>query len=138
MVAMGEARVKQELLQELIKKLKLRMAFNWMQHAAQTSQLLKSLVSHTVVSNNFALMEAVANAWKQLLAGKHLREQQAHQYSVLSERMRFHEGELFPYCMYALTVLNSLYGLRFIVTSSRRNQVLHKNPQPMCDMCACA
>jgi hypothetical protein len=80
MVAIGEAKVKRKLLEELIDKIKLRLTFNAVQHAAERSRQLASLVSHTVVSNNFVLMEAVFDAWKQQLTGKHFREQQACQY----------------------------------------------------------
>jgi hypothetical protein len=96
MVAIGEAKLKRKLIEELIDKIKLRMAFNAMQHAAAASRHLASLVSHTVVSNNCVLMEAVFNAWKRLVTDKHAREQQACQYSVLAQRMRFRAGVVCP------------------------------------------
>ena len=98
MAVIGEAQVKQKLLEELSDKIKLRMAFNALQHAAATSQHLASLVSHTVVSNNFMLMEVVLDAWKQQSADRRFREQQACQYSSLAQRMRFRAGELLSCC----------------------------------------
>ena len=97
MAAIGEVKVKQKLLEELIGKIKLRMAFNVLRHAAEASQHLASLVSHTVVSKNFMVMESVFDAWKQQLLDRRFREQQASQYSTLAQRMRFRAGD-FPPC----------------------------------------
>lgn len=87
--------MKKKLLEELVAKIQLRMAFNTMQHAAETAQHLASLVSHTVISTNFVLMEAAFDAWKQQLTDQRYNEQQACQYSALAQCMRFRAGNLF-------------------------------------------
>lgn len=99
MAAVGEATVKHKLLGELIDKILLRMAFNAMQHAAETSQHLASLVSHTVVSSNFVLLDAVFDAWKEQMRDHHCRERQAYQCSTLIQRMRHRAGMVLD-CLY--------------------------------------